>query len=98
MRRNYRNRRRHRRPVEQDRQQYSENFGLAFNADGFAIATDEFWRARKQRKQLTWSYMPQKLEGRLVGKPHLETVWVVFVSRFARDAFEGKCYKEGLVE
>ena len=98
MRRNYRNRRSRRRPVEQDRQKFSENFGLEFNEDRYAFATDEFWRARKQRKRIVGSYMPHKIEGRLVGMPHRETVWVVFINGFLRDAFLGKCRREGLIE
>lgn len=93
--RNYRQRKQYHQPtpIVSD-----NNFGLKFNDDGYAIATDAFWQARKQRKRNTWSYQPKKIEGRLVGKPHLKEVWVVFVHRFAREAFEGKCYAEGLIE
>ena len=67
-------------------------FNLKFNEDNYAIPTPEFWDAWRADKNSTIrrQYAPAKYPADQLGLSGEKPVWVVFVSRSAKKAFEAK--------
>ena len=68
-------------------------FNLEFNDEHFAIATPEFWAAWREegkRAELRRHYAPGKYPADQLGLQGKKPVWVVFISRAAKQAFEAK--------
>ena len=65
-------------------------FNLKFNDAHYAIATPEFWNAWRAdtHRTLRQQYAPAKYPAAHLGLPGKKPVWVVFVSRAAKQAFE----------
>lgn len=65
-------------------------FNLKFNDEHYAIATPEFWDAWRAdtHRTLRPQYTPAKYPADQLGLPGKKPVWVVFVSRAAKQAFE----------
>ena len=65
-------------------------FNLKFNDQHYAIATPEFWDAWRAdtHQTLRKQYAPAKYPADQLGLPGKKPVWVVFVSRAAKQAFE----------
>ena len=68
-------------------------FNLEFNDEHFAIATPEFWaawREKGKRAEFCRQYAPGKYPADQLGLQGQKPVWVVFISRAAKEAFEAK--------
>ena len=65
-------------------------FNLEFNDENYAIATPEFWDAWRAdtNRTLRRHYAPAKYPAAQLGLRGKKPVWVVFVSRFAKEVFE----------
>jgi len=65
-------------------------FNLKFNDQHYAIATPEFWDAWRAdtHRTLRQQYAPAKYLADQLGLPGKKPVWVVFVSRAAKQVFE----------
>ncbi len=78
-------------------QEVKPAFDLEFNNDNYAIATPAFWRAWRGDKNTTRGktigflpYAPAKYPAEQLGLQGQKLVWVVFISRAAKHAFEAK--------
>ena len=68
-------------------------FNLEFNDEHYAIATPQFWAAWREegkRAELRRQYAPGKYPADQLGLQGQKPVWVVFISRAAKEAFEAK--------
>ena len=67
-------------------------FNLEFNEENYAIATPEFWDAWRAdtNRTLRRHYAPAKYPADQIGLRGKKPVWVVFVSRAAKEHFEAK--------
>ena len=68
-------------------------FNLRFNDDNYAIATPQFWAAWREegkRAELRRQYAPGKYPADQLGLQGQKPVWVVFISRAAKEKFEHK--------
>ncbi len=66
-------------------------FNLEFNDEQFAIATPQFWAAwRTDKSSIRHQYAPAKYPADQLGLLGKKPVWVVFISRAAKEAFEAK--------
>ena len=68
-------------------------FNLKFNDEHYAIATPEFWDAWRdegKRAELRRQYAPAKYPADQLGLRGRKPVWVVFVSKAAKEKFERK--------
>ena len=66
-------------------------FNLEFNDEQFAIATPEFWAAwRTDKNSMRRQYVPAKYPADQLGLQGKKPIWVVFISRAAKEAFEAK--------
>ncbi|MCE2416734.1 hypothetical protein J4G07_22395 [Candidatus Poribacteria bacterium] len=68
-------------------------FNLEFNDEHFAIATPQFWEAWRdegKRVELRRQYAPGKYPADQLGLQGQKPVWVVFISRAAKEKFEHK--------
>lgn len=82
---------RYRHKQRQREQAVKTAFNLQFTADNYAIATPEFWNAWRGSDKdgtIRRQYSPAKYPADQLGLPGKKPVWVVFVSRAARAAFE----------
>ena len=82
---------------EQERQHETRTaFNLKFNDEHYAIATPEFWSAWRAKKKVAGNqtihrqYAPGKYPAVQLGLRGQEPIWVVFISRAAKQAFEAK--------
>ena len=79
---------------EQDRQHRTRTaFNLKFNDENYAIATPEFWTAWREegkRAELRRQYTPAKYPADQLGLQGKKPVWVVFISKAAKERFEAK--------
>ena len=68
-------------------------FNLDFNAEHYAIATPEFWEAWRgsdKNSTIRRQYAPAKYPADQLGLQGKKEVWVVFISRAAKEKFEAK--------
>ena len=66
-------------------------FNLRFNDDNYAIATPQFWAAwRTDKSSMRRQYVPAKYPADQLGLQGQKPVWVVFISRAAKEKFEHK--------
>ena len=66
-------------------------FNLEFNDAHYAIPTPEFWAAwRTDKSSMRRQYVPAKYPADQLGLQGQKPVWVVFISRAAKEAFEAK--------
>ena len=68
-------------------------FNLKFNDEHYAIATPEFWEAWREepkRAELRRQYAPAKYPADQLGLQGKKPVWVVFISKAAKERFEAK--------
>ena len=79
---------------EQDRQHRIRTaFNLKFNDENYTIATPEFWDAWREegkRAELRRQYTPAKYPADQLGLQGKKPVWVVFISKAAKERFEAK--------
>ena len=68
-------------------------FNLEFNDENYATATPEFWdawRGSEKNSTLRRQYAPAKLPANQLGLQGRKPVWVVFISKAAKEHFEAK--------
>lgn len=68
-------------------------YNLKFNDEHYAIATPEFWQAWRdegKRAELRRQYALSKYPADQLGLQGQKPVWVVFISRAAKERFEAK--------
>ena len=68
-------------------------FNLEFNDENYAIATPEFWdawREEPKRAELRRQYALAKYPADQLGLQGKKPVWVVFISKAAKERFEAK--------
>ena len=78
---------------EEQQHEISTAYNLEFNDEHFAIATPQFWAAWREegkRAELRRQYAPGKYPADQLGLQGQKPVWVVFISRAAKEKFEHK--------
>ena len=78
---------------EEQQHEISTAYNLEFNDDNYAIATPQFWAAWREegkRAELRRQYAPGKYPADQLGLQGKKEVWVVFISRTAKERFEAK--------
>ena len=81
---------------EEQQHEIKTAFNLEFNDDNFAIATPQFWTAWRAEKKVEGNrsirhqYALGKYPADQLGLQGQKPVWVVFISRAAKETFEAK--------